>query len=490
MKHFNHFSLHKLLLCLLLVLLFIFTLQNFIFAQEKAAKIDEFMTYCYNNGLFNGTVLVAENGNVIYKKAFGFSNFETKEPLQTHSRFHLASFTKQFTTMAIMILKQQGKLKYDDKLSTYFPELAPYANQVTIEHLMTHTSGIRHFRLEACEPDLTNQGVLDILSKEDSLLFKPGEKFSYINTGFVLLSTIVEKASGLLFRDFLKTHIFDPLEMTHSLVYDESKPDIPGRARGYNIFGEKDEFYSLTTGALGIYSTLEDLFKWDQALYTEKLVKAAILNEAFTPYRLNNGNTSDYGYGWMIYEEDETAKRVAHAGEAEGFRNYIERQLDDKNTIILLTNKGDATPWWHIRTALRNILHNKPYEVPKKSIALKLHEIIKESNINEAISQYYVLKENNSDTYDFHEYHLNVLAYQLLWKKRIREAIDIFKLNVEAYPEASNPYDSLGDAYMVNGDMELAIKNYKKSLELNPDNFNAILMLKKIDEKMRSSVKK
>lgn len=459
-----------------------FAITDSIFAQYKADKIDEFMTLCYNSGQFNGTVLVAENGEVIYKKAFGFADLKTKESLKIDYAFYLGSVSKQFTAMAIMMLAERQKLNYDEALVKYFPEFPSWAKHVTIRHLMTHTSGIPdYFELITAEPDMTNHDVLNALVVVDSLHFDPGDQYEYSNSNYALLAMIVEKASGQPFHIFLKKNIFAPLEMSSSLVYDESKPKIKRRAIGYTPFGEKDDYNLLTVGAGGIFSTVNDLFKWDQALYTEKLVSQSTLNEAFTPHKLNNDSTSNYGFGWAI-RGDEGDKWVEHFGALAGFRTYIGRQLKDKNTVILLTNTGN-TYLEDIRGALINILYDEPYELPKVSIAITIHRTLKEKGINTAIEQYYELKAKYPDKYDFRESELNALGYQLLRTNKIKEAIEIFKLNVEAYPDVYNTYDSLAEAYMLNGDKELAIKNYAKSLVLNPKNTNAIEMLEKISEK-------
>lgn len=332
--------------------------------QTKEQRLDEYMNYCYENGLFNGVILVAENSNVIYNKAFGLANFESGDSLQTTSSFYLASVSKQFTAMAIMMLMEQNKLSYRDKLSDYFPDFPDFADQVTIEHLLTHTSGVSdRFLLDAIKPGLANQDVFKLLIKQDSLDFKPGEKFSYCNSGYMLLSLIIEKVSGLPFHEFMQWNIFVPLDMQHSFVYCKEKSGITNRAIGYNMYGDKDDYNLLTTGSGGIYSTVEDLFKWDQGLYTEKLVGTVTLQQAFTQYRLNDNSLSPYGFGWAIME-DRLGKAVAHDGGYVGFRSFIERGLNNRYTVIILSNKGSSQAVG-IETAIRNILHNKPFQYPQ-----------------------------------------------------------------------------------------------------------------------------
>lgn len=201
------------------------------------------MRHSHRQGLFNGSILVAEHGSLLHSGAFGLANRKTLEPLRANSVFYLASVSKQLTAMAILILEKQKRLSLQDRLSEYFPAFPDYSKQISIEHLLTHTSGIPdHFRLGLYKPGFRNQDVVQALIGQDSLDFEPGERFSYSNGGYVLLSLIVEKASGEPFHSFLKKNIFDPLGMSHSLVYDESKPFIEHRAVGYDGSGNLADY--------------------------------------------------------------------------------------------------------------------------------------------------------------------------------------------------------------------------------------------------------
>jgi CubicO group peptidase (beta-lactamase class C family) len=452
--------------------------------NSKAEKIDGLLSYCHEEGMFNGTALVAEDGGSIYNKAFGFANRETGELLNTNSPFYLGSVSKQFTAMAIMILREQGKLGYDDELASYLPEFPSYAETVTIRHLLTHTSGIANYTdFNIKKPGLTNQDVLDFLVERKHLDFNPGEGYSYSNSGYVLLAMIVEKVSGMRFAEFLEQWIFGPLEMDLSFVYNEADPRINDRAVGYDMFGDKDDYNLLTYGPGGIFSTTRDLFKWDKALYTEALVKRETLAEAFTPYKLADGSFTDYGFGWAIKEND-TGTTVRHAGGQAGYLTWIERQLSDRNTIILLTNNGSGTPIRAIANAVEGILGGKEYKLPPKPIAIELLDVINKENVDVAIDRYHELKRSHRDSYDFGDTQLNDLGYHLLQKNRIAEAIRIFKLNVEAFPDESNTYDSLGEAYMANKDYGLATKNYEESLARDPDNAHAVEMLRVLDQEL------
>jgi tetratricopeptide (TPR) repeat protein len=236
-----------------------------------------------------------------------------------------------------------------------------------------------------------------------------------------------------------------------------------------------------TVGDGGIFSTINDLLKWDKALYTEKLVKKSTLNEAFTPATLNSGTSSPYGFGWMLKEYG-GEKIVYHTGGSGGFRTYLERRLNSHDAIIILTNMENS-PRREISDAIVNILKGKSYQLPKISIASEMYTVRNTNGIDSAIQFYAYNKQKNSNIYDFSEQELNLLGYKLWSIKKINEAIGIFKLNVIAYPASSNTYESLGEAYKEHGDKQLAISNFNKSLELDRKNSDAIRMLKQMGVK-------
>jgi CubicO group peptidase (beta-lactamase class C family) len=351
--------------------------------QIKIDRIDEVVNRYKELGEFNGCVLVAENGKIIYEKVSGIAHSETGESLTVEHRFRLASVSKQFTAMAAMILKEQGKLSYDDDIQKYLPEL-PYKG-VTIRHLLTHTSGLPdytsllevHWDVEhkgtMMRKIATNTDVLGYLIKyKPSVKFTPGEKHSYCNTGYNLLAIIVERISKMSFQEFMRVHIFEPLDMKDSFVNERNglNPD-EKRARGIlpgpdNIGFVLSDFHYQNGmyGDGGIYSTLEDMFRWDQALYSEKLVSRETIAEAFTPSKLNGGELVDYGFGWSLINTEE-GKVVAHGGGWLGFRAFILRDLESKNTVIQLCNMPGISKGALAFTIL-NILHGKEYDLPKK----------------------------------------------------------------------------------------------------------------------------
>jgi len=428
---------------------------------------------------FNGSILVAERGRIIYERGFGKADIKHNIVFTPDTPVYLASLTKQFTAMAVMMLAEKHRLSYDDPLSKYFPEFPSYAQKINIRNLLNHTSGIPDYVGIGVEhPGLTNREVLNALIREGSPRFTPGEKFEYSNSNYVLLGLIIEKLSGEPYRVFLQKNIFAPLGMNHTFVYDRTRPPIARRARGYNRFGDDFDYDLLTYGEGGIYSSVADMFKWDRALYTDKLVKRSTLEEAFTRGKLNDGNSINYGFGWAISESaGETV--YSHAGRYGGFNTYIKRLPKEQSTIIFLTNH-DFKNMGAVGNALIGVLYDQPYTLPKLSVAELIYQTYRRSGIRAAVRQYQFLKQRNDSAYDLGESELNELGYQLMAKNKMPDALAILKLNAEAFPTSWNVYDGLGEAYMKSGNRELAIENYKKSLKMNPGNSNAADVLKKL----------
>jgi CubicO group peptidase (beta-lactamase class C family) len=472
------------------------------FTQSKVEKIDELLKIYHEYGQFNGTVLVAEKGKVIYKKGFGMANMEWNVPNETDAKFRIGSNTKQFTATLIMILVQEGKIKLDDKITDYLPEYRnDTGDKITIHNLLTHTSGITDY---ANSPGFFPDSARHRYSRDylimnhcsGDLEFVPGTKFSYSSSGYILLGEIIEKVTGMSYEDALHEKICKPLQMFNTGV-DNDKIILEKRAYGYmkeNFKYIKEYYYYIpnTYAAGDIYSTVEDLYLWDQALYSEKLLSDKSKKLMFNAHILTSGLPTygaSYGYGWLISKillpsSNDSLVMVWHQGYIAGFHSMISRILNDKHLIVILNNTGH-TKLWEMNSAIFNILYGYPYEVPKKSIYETLAIITAEKDIDYVINLYHDLKKNHYDMYDFNESELNSLGYYLFISKRVDEAIEIFELNVEVYPMYADGWDSLGEAYTAAGKNELAIKSYQKVLELNPDNKNADEMLKKLNEKVK-----
>lgn len=301
----------------------------------------------YTGARPGAAVLVVKNGASIFKKAYGLAHVEENIAATTAHNFRLASVTKQFTAMCLMQLVEAGKLNYETTLTEIFPEFPAYGRAITLRHLLQHTSGLIDY--EDVIPDSITRQVLDkdvlaLMTAQDSTYFAPGAKFRYSNSGYAVLAMIVEKLSGQSFATYLREHIFSPLGMANTVAYENGISAVPQRAMGYRVEGEQIVFadQSQTSAVLGdggIYSSVEDLAKWDQALYTNQLVSAATLAQAFTPGTLNDGTKTEYGFGWFI-DEYRGHKRVRHSGSTSGFRNELQRYPEAKLAVIILTNRA------------------------------------------------------------------------------------------------------------------------------------------------------
>ncbi|MGH9873835.1 MAG: serine hydrolase [Pyrinomonadaceae bacterium] len=463
----------------LLYLLLAFPVSLYALPSDRSGEIDRLVTTLYERGQFNGSIIVSVGGKAIYRKAFGEADFQSHRKFMPETISNLGSVAKQFTAMTILMLAERHKINYDDPVSKYIPELRNTLPGMTLRQLLNHTSGIPDVGdLGIDHPRLTNDEVLQRLSQPNFLVSKPGEKYRYSNTNYVLLAIVVERVSGRPFAGFLADKILKPLGMRNTFIYDGSPHNMESLARAYDQFGNNAADDALLTGSGGMYSNVDDLLKWDHALYTEKLARQSTLAEAFTPGQVKEG-TSTYGFGWNISYQDGD-KFVWHQGATGGYRALIARRLAEKITVIILTNKGNSKRL-EINGAILNIVHGKPYVLPKRSIAEAMYETIGKQGIQVAIKTYESLRAANDVTFDFSEPELNSLAYQLLYgNRKTSEAIEIFKLNTVAYPQSSNTFDSLAEAYQVSGNKELAIKNYQKAVELDPTNLHAVDMLKKL----------
>lgn len=460
--------------------------------QTKAEQIDKLMNLYSEYGQFNGSALVAYEGKVIYKKGFGMANMEWNIPNQSDTKHRLGSVTKQFTAMLILQLAEQGKLKLDLPISTYLPDYPKVTgDKITIHHLLTHTSGIPNY---TSFPNFVKDLSINPYSPEAfikifsdlPLEFTPGEKFNYSNSGYFLLGYIVEKVSGKTYEQSLQEQIFTPLKM-NSTGYDHHETILKNRASGYEKNGKN---YSNTNyldlsipyAAGSLYSTVDDLYLWDQALYTDQLLSKKYRDLLFKSYI--QAGPRHYGYGWFISsafneEKNNSLTVVEHGGGINGFNTILSRIPADKNLVVLLNNTG-STNLNEMNKAIRNILYNKPYSMPKKSLAYSVLDVILEKGITAGLEHFKELKK--SDTYAIKENEMNSVGYQLLQTGKTKEAIEIFKLNTESFPQSGNTYDSLGEAYLKDGNKKLAAENYKKSVVLDPQNENGKKVLEEISK--------
>ena len=477
----------RILIALLIITGIIFLQSKIVTAQDKASKIDNLIAAYHDQGNFNGSVLIADKGNVLLKKGYGLANIEWSIPNSPDTKFRLGSITKQFTSMLIMQLIEKGKIELQDKITDYLKEYRKdTGDRITIHHLLTHTSGIPSytglpgfFRDISRDPYPVDEFIETYCS--DDLEFEPGSRYRYNNSGYFLLGAIIEEVTEKSYETVLKENILDPVGMKNT-GYDRHSLILLKRATGYNVTldGYENSEYldmSLPYAAGALYSTVEDMLLWDEALYAYNLLSkkyTAIMFDEHQPI----GNAF-YAYGWITRKNEEYGREISHGGGINGFNTLIVRMVRDKHLIVLFNNTPGAN-LAGMAGKIRDILHDKSVEMPKSSLSKILYNKMKSEGIDETISYFNDLKESHPDTYDFNERSLNRFGYQLLGSNHIDEAIAIFILNTEEFPESANVYDSLGEAYATKGEKELAIQNYAKSLQLNPGNTGAIEALKNL----------
>ncbi len=319
--------------------------------------------------------LVKKDGKMVFEKGYGVRDLRSKTNINAQTNFRLASFTKQFTAMAIMLLVRDRKLRYDETLTEIFPDFPAYGKTITVRNLLNHTSGLPDYEdlmdeaektggpIWSAEKQIQDAEVLQLLEKQSQGKFAPGTKWEYSNSGYVVLGSIVAKVSGGSFGEFVHESIFSPLNMNHSVVFEKGKNQVTNRAYGHskkeNHFVESDQSStSATQGDGGIYSNLEDLSKWDDALRNHTLLSEKDFLSAITPAKLPpgaearlaedvpdslRGQAGAYGFGWFLNLQD-PHPLIWHYGDTMGFKSAILRYTRDHVTVILLCNRSDLDP--------------------------------------------------------------------------------------------------------------------------------------------------
>lgn len=447
-------------------------------SQEKAAAMEALLTRYYEYGLFNGAVLVAEQGRVIYENGFGMANFEWNIPNEPGTKFRLASITKQFTAAIVLQLIEEGKLRLGGHISDYLPEYPKETgSRITLHQLLVHTSGIPdytqlpHFVPQVSQRPHTPEALLGEFRTLD-LEFEPGSRFRYNNSDYVILGAVIERVTKKPYEKVVEERIFKPLGMTNS-GYDHHETIIAKRASGYyrTFDGYQNAAYldmSVPYAAGSLYSTVDDLFLWDQALYRHALMSADSMGLMLKP------NERNYGYGFFVWEERivpiwKLVKIAAHSGHIDGFDTMIQRFLDDRHLIVLLNNTGQ-TNLTEIADNLKRILYGAEPHEPRKPVAELLHAMVKTEGVAAAVARYRALKAAGSIEYDLSPAQLERLGRHLLDSKRSSDAIAVMELNAEVNWNNGWVYASLGDAYREAGDLELALSNYRRAMNLDPQN--------------------
>lgn len=488
-------------------------------AQSKKILIKEYFQALAAQGQFNGNILVAEQGKVLYQESFGYADFENKIRNKRNTAFTVASISKTLTATGILQLAQEGKLRISDPVKKYL-DWFPY-EFITLQHLLSHTSGLPPYNaffdsLRISQPakvftnaDFSN-GVTSHLKK---LLYQPGERGNYDNINFIVLALIIEQVSGLTYHDYISTHVLQPAKMSntgfislhqmysgkttlkvaHPYLYPHRYSDSLVRASYVPYIVSYWSAYNFS--GFGDYvSTVDDLLKYDEALYNNKLLNTSIEEQAFTPVNLNDGkpNARNFGLGWQVWTDSSLGKVVYHSGNATGLSCVIIRNISSHQTIILFDNihSNNAES---LGFEVLKILNGYAVPFPRKSIAAVFGKTLIDKGANAARDTLFRLKQDTAHYY-LSEDELNLLGYDFMGGSnnpnpyhfpeihKYAEALETFRINTELYPDSWNVYDSYGEALLVAGRKKEAIEMYKKSVTLNPDNKGGIKVLNDLAE--------
>jgi len=339
---------------------------------DLASAIDAMLVGTYKPDQPGAAVIVVKDGKTVLRKGYGMADLELGVKIEPDMVFRIGSITKQFTGVSILMLIEQGKLAFTDEITKFWPDYPTHGYKITVEHLLTHTSGIKSYTslpewLAMWRKDMSVDEIINLF-KDKPMDFAPGEKWAYNNSGYILLGAIVEKVSGESYEQFVQRHIFDVLGMKHS-SYGSAARIIPRRIPGYSRGKtglENSAYLSMTQpyAAGSLLSSVDDLALWDAALSTDKLVKQPTLQRAFTPYKLNSGKSTGYGYGWAIVDY-EGHQMIEHGGGINGFTTYLLRVPQDRVMVAVLTNKdyGRPTPD-DVAFKIASMAIGKPYREP------------------------------------------------------------------------------------------------------------------------------
>jgi CubicO group peptidase (beta-lactamase class C family) len=492
----------------LLVLVPIVLLASNTYGQNYRGRLDSLFSTRHKEGMFNGNILIAQGGHIVYQRAYGYANQEKKIFNRELSRSDLGSTSKLFTAVAVLQLKEKGQIRLEDAVVKYLPDF-PFP-AITIRHLLTHTSGLPDFQIfdayYAEDPHriLKNNDVIPAIKRYGKVLFNPGEHWSYSSPGMALLASIVEKVSRTPFEKYLAIHIWEPAGMHHTYINSLSAPITDtNRVENYATDAyfssslyradtmRRHRQFSQESGALLgpglIVSDTKDLFLFDQALYTSILLKPTSLKEAFTPIRLNNGEYAHpepwlgdtlFGLGWFILQDDYSGKIVLHTGKHAGIVTVFLRNITKRQTIVLFDNTESYGLNNTVLNAL-NILNDKPYILLKRSLAKLYSNELFQYGVDFAIGHFNQLKTDTANYY-LNVQEMDYSGHQLLDNGHAMLGLETLKLLTLIDPANWFPYYSYGIALQQAGKTTEAIMALRKALTINPKEKDAINALKEI----------
>jgi CubicO group peptidase (beta-lactamase class C family) len=445
----------------------------------KADKLEAYFAACSKAKICNGAFSVSENGKVIFSKAYGHDGSPQENPIDSNSQFDIGSISKQFTAMAILKLVDEQKVGIDDNVHKYFPEL-PYEN-ITIRHLLTHTSGVpdameylsQQYRQGTVKQAITHRSILNILERNllPKIQFDPGEKFAYSNTGYVLLANIVEKASEESFSVYMEKTFFSPLDMQQTLVRTpETEHTLTQRVFGFfpqldgTLVGNDQIPFLYLIGPGGIYSSIQDLNKWENALNHATLISEKTWEQATTPVILNDGSQHPYGFGFSLKNSALNQDMRSHGGHWRGFKSYIAK-IGDLSIIQLTNNSQDDSVDQHI-TSIEALINDKPYEIHKESVVYNLYNQLQSNGIEQAKRWLDLVTE---DDYAIREEEMNFLASYFSREGNHKNATAVFEMALQKFPHSASAHENLVDSLIASENYEQAELVLTKLISLNPD---------------------
>lgn len=480
-----------------LLLLIVFSVGQLNLCAQKTSEIlYNYLEAASNDNEMNGSLLFSTNGEIVYKKSFGYADFEKKIPDSDSTLFQLASVSKTFTSVAIMQLKEKNKLKLDDHFVKYFPDF-PFPT-ITIRQLLSHTSGLSDDIFDSLinkqkDKIFTNNDVmpaLQLYASHHSLLFTPGERWSYASVGFELLALLVEKLSHQSFPEYVQKYIFQPAGMTHSYIQTNlSQTRDKNRSTNYQFNNHfemklqlmdtlpdwKEWTYNLTGlyGAGNVVSNTVDLFKYGEALFNGKLLNQNSLNEIFTPVKLHNGENNKAvpgtteGLGWFIFTDTTNGKIVWHSGAAPGIQTLFARNITKKETYIVLQN---IPSWVTVYHSTLDIITGKTI-VYKKSLGFLYGQDLFTKGANYAYAHLRTL-QNDTTHYQLLEPEIDRIGLEFSRVRSFQDnSLEAYKINTMLFPDSWKTYNNYALVLARNPkNKDAAIWMFKKSIFLNPEN--------------------
>ncbi len=455
--------------------------------RDQLTAVQQMANAFHEVGLFDGVVLVAQDGEVLFETAYGYADLDQGVSNTLNTRFRLGSIAKQFTAAAVMLLVEEGKIDLEAPISRYLPEYRKdIADHVTVHQLLTHTSCIPEetaFMLDGRADRDTTWGRLFGLINAQGPVMEPGTRFSYNNVGYMLLARIVESASGVEFAAFLEQRIFAPLGMENTGLVSR-QITVEGLAEGYaRILGtvERPDRMDVAwyRGAGGLYSTAGDLLEWDRALRENALVTPASKERMFTP-----SDHANYGYGWSLryyWVEGDKRPIVAHTGGGPGVTTTIDRFPRDGLLIVALSNVRHSQVSALSRSIGLILLGAPTPTFPGRYMEDELQQVLFEEGIVSAEMMWEAAWDEpalwppRSGTF-------NRMGYQFLHSGRVDQALQLFRLYVTLFPGVVNAYDSFAEAFLVAGMRDSAIVYYRKAVDLDLEKVNALFMLRHLGD--------